>query len=227
MKILCIDTTTRFLCLGIYDDAKIYEFNLEVGTKMSSLLGVVIKRTVQAAGLALSDFDYFACGLGPGSFTGIRIGLSAIKGFSLAEDKPIVGVSSLDILAMNAREKGSKIIAPVIDAKRNLIYTAFYANVAGKLKRKTPYMLLSKEELISKLKPGVVLLGDALNLYKDDILRKNQGVFVLDKDQWYPKAHNIIKLVLERIKEKKLEDPLEVNPIYVYPKECQVKHAHK
>ena len=227
MKILSIDTTTKFLCLGIYNDTKIYEFNLEVGTKMSALLAVVIKRAVQAAGLAVCDFDYFACGLGPGSFTGIRVGLSAIKGFSLAEGKPIVGVSSLDILAMNALEQGSKIIAPVIDAKRNLIYTCFYTNISGKLKRKTPYMLLSKEELISKLKPEVVVLGDALNLYKDDILRNNQGTIILDKDQWYPKAHNIIKLALERIKDKKLEDPFKVNPIYIYPKECQIKHAHK
>jgi len=227
VKILAVDTTTQFLCLGLADGNKLYEYNLDSGRRHSGILIPTIKRALEAIGWELADVDYFACGLGPGSFTGIRIGLSAIKGLSLAEDKPIVGVSSLDILAMNAREKGSKIIAPVIDAKRNLIYTAFYANVAGKLKRKTPYMLLSKEELISKLKPGVVLLGDALNLYKDDILRKNQGVFVLDKDQWYPKAHNIIKLVLERIKEKKLEDPLEVNPIYVYPKECQVKHAHK
>jgi tRNA threonylcarbamoyladenosine biosynthesis protein TsaB len=227
MKILSIDTSTKFLCLGIYNDTKFYELNLDIGHKMSSLLAVMINRATQAADLKVSDFDYFACGLGPGSFTGMRVGLSAIKGLSWAANKPIIGISTLDILAMNAAGDGHKVIAPIVDAKRNLIYSCFYSFSAGKLKRKTPYMLLSKEELIGRIKPDTVLLGDALNLYKDDILKSRRGAVILDKDEWYPKAHNMIKLALGRVSAKKLDDPFKVNPIYVYPKECQIKNAHK
>ncbi|MCX5700072.1 MAG: tRNA (adenosine(37)-N6)-threonylcarbamoyltransferase complex dimerization subunit type 1 TsaB [Candidatus Omnitrophica bacterium] len=221
MKILGIDTSTKFLSLGIYNDGKVYEYNLEVGHKLSSLLTLLIKRAINAAALEVGDFDYFACGLGPGSFTGIRVGLSAIKGLSWATGKPVIGISTLDIMALNAESK-AKIICPVIDAKRNLIYSCFYKFVSGKLKKITPYMLLSKEELCKKLKPQSAVFGDALNLYKEEILKETPGLTMLDKDQWYPLPHNIIKIALGRIKDKLLDDPVKINPIYLYPKDCQV-----
>ena len=78
MKILGIDTTTGRLCLGLYVDGKFYEYSLEVGRKLSALLVPTIQRVIDAAGLKIADIDYFACGLGPGSFTGMRIGLATI-----------------------------------------------------------------------------------------------------------------------------------------------------
>ncbi|MCX5706657.1 MAG: hypothetical protein NTW13_03190, partial [Candidatus Omnitrophica bacterium] len=66
---------------------------------------------------------------------------------------------------------------------------------------------------------------DALNLYRDDILSNNRQVTLLDKDYWYPKAGNIITLALERVKGKKLSDLHSLNPLYLYPKECQIRKA--
>ena len=222
MKILAVDTTTKFLCLGIFVDGKTYEYNLDVGPKSSSLLAVTIKRALDALNLEAGDFDYFACGLGPGSFTGMRVGLATIKGLSWSTAKPIVGISTLDILALNAPES-DKTIIPVIDAKRNLIYSCSYKNIRGKLKKISPYALLSKEALFKKIKSPSVLFGDALNLYRDDILKNVRNATLLDKDYWYPCGRSIINIALERIKEKKLDSPFSVNPIYIYPKECQIK----
>ncbi|MFA5063035.1 MAG: tRNA (adenosine(37)-N6)-threonylcarbamoyltransferase complex dimerization subunit type 1 TsaB [Candidatus Omnitrophota bacterium] len=223
MKILAIDTSTRFLSLGIYDDTKIYEYNLEVGSKLSSLLAVIIRKVLRALDLEAAELDYFACGLGPGSFTGLRVGLSMMKGLSWSLGKPLIGVPTLDILAMNSGLYSDKLIIPVVDAKRNLIYSCFYKNSGVKLRKVSPYMLVSQDELLQKIKSPCVMLGDALELYKNGIIKNLPGTILLDKDSWYPKAHNIIKLSLDRINKQKFEDILKVNPFYIYPKECQIK----
>lgn len=222
MKILGIDTTTKFLCLGIYDDNKVYEYNLEVGRRLSVLLVQTIKRVLDTLGWQVSDIDYFACGLGPGSFTGIRVGLATIKGLSWRKNKPVIGISTLDILAKNARIDDGLII-PIVDAKRNLIYCCNYKAKNGNIKRISPYMLLSENELLKKIKKNAVILGDALNLYKENILKSKKWVAILDRDYWYPRAHNIIMLALERIKQKKFTSPFNIQPIYLYPKECQIR----
>ncbi len=240
VKILGIDTSTKFLCLGIYDGNKIYEYTLEVGRGLSSLLAVTIKRVLDSLGWQAGEIDYFACGLGPGSFTGLRTGVAMIKGMGFAVNKPIIGISSLDILARNAGNADKQII-PVIDAKRNLIYCSVYKprssfkhNVAldeGRgenkgLTRIKPYMLLNEEELFKSIKVSSSFLGDAISLYKEKILANTKGAIILEKDFWYPKPRNIIKIALERIKGKKLNNAFSIKPIYLYPKECQIKQAN-
>ncbi len=243
MKILGIDTTTRFLCLGIYDGAhplrntaysnkyskisngaKVYEYNLEACRGLSSLLAVTIKRILGALGWQASDIDYFACSLGPGSFTGMRTGLSTIKGMSLVLNKPVIGVSSLDILAQGVRHT-DKLIVPIVDAKRNLIYCSVYKKKNGQLKRVRPYMLLTEAELTRSIKGNAIILGDAVGLYREKILMNINGATILDKDYWYPKAHNIIELALLRIKAKKFSNSFGIKPIYLYPKECQIRKS--
>lgn len=222
MKILGIDTSSRFLCLGFYDGNKTYGFSLDLGKQMSSLILPNLRRAVQALGWKFSDIDYFACGLGPGSFTGLRIGLSTVKGLSWALKKPVVGVSTLDILARNAPES-DKYIIPIIDAKRNLVYASIYKTRKGRLERIAPYMLLNQEALLKKIKHNSVALGDGLPLYKDKIIMSAKGVTFLDKDCWYPKAHNLLELALAEIKKGKITDSFAVKPIYLYPKECQIR----
>jgi tRNA threonylcarbamoyladenosine biosynthesis protein TsaB len=219
MRILGIDTSTKFLCIALYDSGKLYEFSLETGLKLSSLISVSLKRVLDAAGLSLSDIDYFACGLGPGSFTGMRIGIATMKAFTSALKKPVVGISSLDLMAKNASgEEGC--IVPVIDAKRGLIYCAIYKNKNGKLKRSSPYLLLTVEELAKKIKGKAVFLGDAAGLYHNQILNKIKGSKILDRDYWYLKPGNIIGLALGG-------HHLKLKPIYLYAKECQIKQRRK
>jgi hypothetical protein len=84
-------------------------------------------------------------------------------------------------------------------------------------------MLLTEKEFFIKAKDSTIILGDAVGLYKEKILTKIKGVSILDKDYWYPKAHNIIALAKERINAKKLTSSFDIKPIYLYPKECQIK----
>lgn len=226
MKILAIDTSTNFLNLGVLDNGRIYEYTLETGRKLSSLLAVTVKRVINALDLTIADFDYFSCGQGPGSFTGLRIGVAAIKGLSYAAKKPIIGISSLDIIALNVSEiETGRQIASIIDAKRNLVYCAIYNYKNGRLNRVKPYMLLSESGLFKVIKGGSVILGDASAIYKEKLLKNIKGLVILDKDYWYPKPRNIIKIALSRIKNKKFADAFTIKPIYLYPKECQIRNS--
>lgn len=221
MRILGIDTTTKFFCIGLYDNGRIYEYNLEVGIRLSSLITVTLKRLLATLDWKIEDVDYFACGLGPGSFTGTRVGIATIKGLTWSMNRPVIGISTLDILAKNVLYTDSPIV-PIIDAKRSLIYCSIFKYEFGMLKRLRPYMLLSEEDFFKDIEPDSIVLGDGVSLYKDKLIRDIKGVQILDSDYWYPKAHNIINLALERIKNKKTDNPFKIRPIYLYPKECQI-----
>lgn len=223
MRMLGIETTTKRLCLGIYADNKLYEYNLDVGRSLSELLVPTIQRVVSALELRIADIDYFACGLGPGSFTGMRIGLATIKGLSIVKNKPVIGVSSLDILAKNV-DFIPRLIITALDARRGLIYCSAYKYENGCLKRKSEYQLLSLDEFLKKFRTTKpVILGDAISLYGDKISAGIKGVTFLDKDYWPLKAHNLMELALLKIKSKQFTSAVKVNPIYLYPKECQIK----
>ena len=203
---------------------QVYEFRLETGRKLSGLITIAIARALEAVGLKPQDLDYFACGLGPGSFTGIRIGLSTIKGLAWALKKPVLGIPTLDILAAGANQRETMIV-PAVDARRNLIYCSGYRFQGSALKRLMPYMLLSTEEFYRKVKPRSVILGDAVQLYRQGILKNIKGAQILDKDYWYPRPRPLIALAKEYAAGGKFSTALKVKPIYLYPKECQVRRV--
>ncbi|MDI6605732.1 MAG: tRNA (adenosine(37)-N6)-threonylcarbamoyltransferase complex dimerization subunit type 1 TsaB [Candidatus Omnitrophota bacterium] len=222
MKILAIDTSTNFLCLGLSDGERLYECNLELGRRLSSLLIPTLEKALRVLSWRINDINYFGCGLGPGSFTGLRLGLATVKGFSWALNKPLAGIPSLDILA--AQLKGEeRPLAVIVDARRGFVYCGLYRNKNGRVKRIAPYSLLNEKELLKSLKDNSIILGNAVNLYREKILNKVKSATILDKDYWYPKAHNMIELVLERIRDKKISGAFDIRPIYLYPKECQIK----
>lgn len=220
MKILGIDSVTKILSIGASDGNKTCEYNIEMQRSLSSLLGVTIKRILDALGWKAGDIDYLACGLGPGSFTGIRVGVSAVKGLSWANNIPIIGISTLDIIAKNAQARQPCIIS-AIDAKRDLIYCSVYKNLNGSLTRIAPYKLASEKEFLSKIKKNSLVLGDAAGLYGQAIASK--GAIAPDKDCWYPKGHNIVELALSKLKSAGVKNSFDIKPIYLFPKECQIR----
>ncbi|MFA5117540.1 MAG: tRNA (adenosine(37)-N6)-threonylcarbamoyltransferase complex dimerization subunit type 1 TsaB [Candidatus Omnitrophota bacterium] len=248
MKILALDTSTKFLSLGISDGKKIYECSLEVGVKLSSLLMPTIKRALESARMGLGDIDFFACGLGPGSFTGIRVGIAAVKALAWSLEKPLVGIPTLDSLARGIflSEQGIAgaadvchglrqediVIVPVIDAKRKMFYSSVYKLRGRDLKRVSPYFLLSPQELSVKIlshcggKKGKVTLffaGDGVELYRQARAQGPGREVVLDKDCWYPRPRHMIALAQEKISSAKVSNAYELKPLYLYPKECQIR----
>lgn len=227
MRILAVDTSTDLLCLGVYCKGEFFDYTLNLGRKNSALLAVTIKRVLDTLGLKAGDFDYFACGSGPGSFTGIRVGFSTMKALAWSVKKPFVGVPGLDLLASNALDSTNGYIVPLVDARREMVYYAIYKAKGGRLKRLCGYRLSCFTEAVSRIAAGSTVLGNGLALYKEAIRRDISGVRLLDKDYWPLQPRNLIRLALERIKRGAVEDPARAEPVYLYPKECQVRKLRR
>ena len=235
MNILAIDTSSQYLSLVIAENERVLVRYFEpLGRELSSKLVPIIDSSLKKAKLSLKNIDYFGAGLGPGSFTALRIGLSAMKGLVFPFNKPIAGVSSLDVLASSVKSVAAafmpltkeETICPVVDAKRSLLYCAVYSSKDGRLYRKSRYLLVPIDDLLGRIKTGkrITFLGDALPLYQG-IIRDKLGkrCEFAKEDAWYPLPENLLACVREKIRAGKLTDSYKLAPVYLYPKECQVE----
>lgn len=130
MKILGLDTSTLMTtCAVMEDDNLLGEFSLALDMSHSEALVPMIKSLLDNLNLDIEDMDGFAVAIGPGSFTGLRIGLATAKAFSHATDKPIISISSLEALAINV--VGHGVVVPMMDARRDRVFTGIY-DLSGK-----------------------------------------------------------------------------------------------
>ena len=196
---------------------------------LSSSIIPSIQGILRQAEIPLERIDGFAVGLGPGSFTSLRVGLSTVKALAFAMKEPIVGIPSLDILAMNViKEKVSHICA-LCDAKRGLVYACVYERQGTRLKRKSKYLLTSISEILHHIKGETVFTGDGVGLFQTDILehsKKKGALFVpifADEKKWFPQAKHLPGLAIERFRKKKFDPIDKLVPLYLYPEDCQVR----
>jgi tRNA threonylcarbamoyladenosine biosynthesis protein TsaB len=224
LKILGIDTSSKFLSIALSEDADIIkEESYLLDRRQAAELVPRIKALLGKTRVAINKIGAFVIGIGPGSFTGIRIGVSAVKGFGIALGKPCIGVSSLDAIACNAPAAAGDIV-PVIDAKRGNVYAAVYRRKDAKIIRSSDYLILPVEKLLKKLKSGShVFLGDGLQLYKDQLSRDNKKAIFLEEKYWYPNAGDLITLGFSKIQKAKGPGLDKLEPLYLYPEDCQVK----
>jgi len=223
MKLLSFDTSTPNFSLALSLNSSVKEESFNLGNELSDQIIPRIKSLLRGNNVALQDMDGIVIGIGPGSFTGLRIGLAAAKAFAFALNKPLVGVSSLDGLAVNALPYAKKICC-IADAKREKIYAAVYKNENGFLRRKTPYLLTDIKELLKRISGEVWFIGDGLSLYQGQIKKRlGKRANFASSDHWFPRAGNLAKLALPRFVSKKSDDLHKLLPIYLYPPECQVR----
>ena len=136
--------------------------------------------------------------------------------------KPIVGIPSMDAIAINVIEFNDK-ISVIIDAKQNKLYYRDYIIKNNKIIPKTKILLMTRENLIKQAKPNTLFTGDGVGLIKSDIInRQKSSKFVLP-DLWYPESDIIAMLGFERLKKRKKDNVFTLNPLYIYPKECQIR----
>lgn len=226
MYILSIDTSTKNFSLAVSCGEKVVACrNVRLKGVLSSSIVPGIRGILKKSGLELSRIDGFAVGLGPGSFTSLRVGLATVKGLAFAVQKPVVGIPSLDILAMNLPGDCPQ-ICTLSDAKRKLVYACCYQKKGLILKKKGKYLLEGIEDVLKRLKGGVVFIGDGVPLFKETIRRAKGIVPVFAKESlMYPRAGCMVHLALERFKKGKTDDVSKLTPLYLYPKDCQVQRS--
>lgn len=151
MRILALESSAKAASVALLEDGRFAgQYWQCTGLTHSRTLMAMAESMLKNMELKVSDIDVFAVAKGPGSFTGIRIGVAAAKGLAWGADKPLCGVSTLEAMAWQLSEREDVIICPVMDARRNQVYNALFAWQNGKPERLCEDRAISVEELIAQ-----------------------------------------------------------------------------
>lgn len=168
MKLLTIDTSTNTCSVALSCDGRVMgEYLLEMQRTLSERLLAGVELLLAGAGLTVQDMDGFGVALGPGSFTGLRIGIATVKGLALVTGKPVAGFSSLAMLAMNLPWADAP-VCPMFDARKKEVYTGLYR--CRELPEPViPDCVVSPETFLARLEGPVIFVGDGAVRYREHI----------------------------------------------------------
>ena len=212
MKILAVDTSSEICSVAILEDNKvIVENSLNDGKTHSENLMTIMENTLEENKIKLSDIDLIACSVGPGSFTGIRIGVSSIKAIAEVLDVPVASVTSLETLAQNVEVKGATIVS-LIDAKNDQVYAGIFDDNYNK---KEEYIADSIYNVIERLKEyeNIILVGNGAIKYKGLLEESVQNISFSDSN--LQSASNVGKIGYKKHKEKDLASADTIMPMYL------------
>ena len=167
MKILAFDTSAKTASVAACDGGNILGVsNIDNGLTQSELVLPMAEALLSQLKLSFADVELYAVTVGPGSFTGVRIGVSTVKGLAFGRDIPCAPVSTLEALAENAAGLAG-LIVPCMDARRGQFYTATFAATAEGISRMTPDRAISAEELAEELRSyegDIYITGDGYDV---------------------------------------------------------------
>jgi len=216
MKLLALDTSSMTATVALLDDDKLIgEYTLNHKKSHSQKLIPMINELIKSCDLTPKDIDVFAVSLGPGSFTGLRIGIATMTAMAQALHKMVVGVPTLEALAFNLFNSEG-LVCPIIDAQRDLVYTGVYKFIDGNMVEVVGPQMLHIDELISILREKderVIFVGDALDKFYD-ILKENMGEHfnVPPKKFLIPSASSVGEVARIKIEQGITSD---ITPIYM------------
>ena len=213
-KILCIDTTSEFCSVSLFINQNLIENNnSKIERSHSKLLIKLIDDTLNNNKLKIADIDIFSISKGPGSYTGLRIGLSSIKGFCYALNKPLVSINTLKILAISALENIDDkdfILCPMIDARRMEVYTKSFDHNLNELSNDQA-IILEKDTFDNYKDKKVYFFGDGSDKFKKIVNRKN-FIFL---DNINPDSKFMGKLSYDKFINRNFEDLSSFEPNYI------------
>ena len=226
MKVLGIDTSTSCGSVGLVDDGKlISEYILDVPVTHSERLLGAIEFVLGEARCAIRDLDGWAISLGPGSFTGLRIGVSTVKGLAFATGKPVAGISSLEVLASQVSPT-PYLICPVLDARKREVYASFYHydEEKGTIRRQSPYQAIRPGHLIQGIEKRTIFIGEGVrtygNLFKESL--PSLAAFACPSLNILH-GSTVADLGLELLHLGETLDLSNFTPIYIRPSEAEIK----
>lgn len=224
MKVLGLDTSTLMTTCGVIDENILLgESSLNQDMSHSEKLVPMVKEVLDNLKLKVEDIDVFGVSTGPGSFTGLRIGIATIKAFAHIFDKPIVGVSTLEALAFNLPY--NDVVVPMIDARRDRVYTGIYkweGEILITIMEPTVMEIDTLLDLLDKDYKNIVVNGDGSLLFKERILnRLKNKVRFATLGQNMCKASSICELALIKYKKGIVDDYFTLAPDYLRESQAQ------
>jgi tRNA threonylcarbamoyladenosine biosynthesis protein TsaB len=166
MLILALDTSTKTAGIALLnDDDILFDIFINLGVNHSIVLLPALHDLCRLSCVDIGSIDLFVCTIGPGSFTGLRVGASTVKGLAMTTDKPVVGVSTLDALAFNI-DGSEKLVCPMLDAKKNQVYTTlFRIGQDSILEKIESEKVIDIEEFLQRIDEDVIFVGDGAIKY--------------------------------------------------------------
>ena len=220
MNILAIETTGPACGAALVcHDRIIAEFSINNRMTHSQVLMPLVAEMLRAADFDKALVDLIACSVGPGSFTGLRIGAAAAKGLAFGLDKKIVPVATLDALAYN--EHNAKVVVPIMDARRGQVYTALYVDGA----RVTDYLACDIDDVLEAAAPygKAVFLGDGVAVHRDKIIER--GFEVAAFQNMFQKASSVGALAMKMA--EAAVAPRDFAPFYVRQSQAEREAANR
>lgn len=223
MNILAIENSSFSLSVAVKNNGSIFQKTL-LRNDAAQYIVSIIDGLLKKAKLPVHKLDLLTLGLGPGSFTGLRIACTIAKAISFAHNIPLIGLSSFWAIAEEYSFSKDAVI--IFDAKKNLIYGAVYAKLNNRLLRKIPERLIGLDEFLKKYcNNSAVFIGESIR-FKKEILRIKPKAIIVDKEI-YPKAKFLIKKAEEMAKKKKFTSIDKLEPLYLHPETCQIRKLKK
>ena len=210
-NILLIETSTALCSVALAQDGKITSYRESSAPKAhASLTAVFIQEMLAEHGLTLADCDAICVSKGPGSYTGLRVGVSTAKGLCFGSGKPLLAVGTLDTLVAQVEtQEDFRYIIPMIDARRMEVYTAVFEN--GVQITETSPMIIDETSFAEYLEQGPCLfIGDGAGKCADVIKHPNARFC-----QCWPKASSMLEPAMAAYKEKRFEDVAYFEPFYL------------
>ena len=209
-KIILIETSTALCSVALAEDGAITAYRESSAVKAhASLTAVFVQEVLAERGLALSDCDAVCVSKGPGSYTGLRVGVSTAKGLCFGSGKPLVAVGTLDTLVAQADNSQFKFIIPMIDARRMEVYSAVFED-SRQITETTP-VIVDENSFTEYLEQGPCLfIGDGAGKCAD-VIRHQNAHFC----QCNPKASAMLHPAMEALNEKRFEDVAYFEPFYL------------
>ena len=220
MLTLALDTSTRVCTVGLVQDGHVLaEYDISVGLTHSEGLMPQLDQMFARTGIKKENTDRIAVSIGPGSFTGLRIGLAAAEAMAYAWQCGICGVNTLEAMAYNIPVEGV-VLVPVLDAQKGNFYAAFYEWTDGELRKVRPVEMADRETLLQQLqacgKP-VLLMGECEKLMKKEL---PDGISVAPEQVRLPKASSVA-LAAEDTELLTGEDVFTLRPYYIRKSEAE------
>lgn len=231
MKVLAVDTSSSVAAVAAMEDQKLLgEFLINNGKTHSQKLMPLIDQLLSSLELKPADIDLFAASSGPGSFTGLRIGIMTVKAMAYAAKKPVVSVPTLDALAYNIPDGGS-FICPIMDARNNQVYTAVYKYENQLPVNQTGYLGLHVSELARMLEGmngNVIFNGDAVLLHRDFLkIELGERCSFAQPSLMLQRASSVAELAIYKALKGETESSFDMVPFYLRPSQAEREFDRK
>jgi tRNA threonylcarbamoyladenosine biosynthesis protein TsaB len=227
MIILGIETSTEQVGCAIGgQEGVLASFQVARSRRHAETLTPAIEFVCRQAQIELRQISVVAVGLGPGLFTGLRVGIATGKAIALALRVPMIGIPSLDLLAFPVRHS-SRLIVPVIDAKRGEVFTSTYRHVPGGVQRMSPYEVMIPDDLASDLvarREDCLLIGDGATRYAE-VFAGNDQIELVTSGTAYPSATALVELAQPRVLREEFVHGSEIEPLYLRKADARINWA--